>query len=222
MDSLGGGLYNTLSLFNHSCDPCFMRANIRGKSVVCVTVKAIGKGQEITENYGLSYTHDSKERRQAILKEHYGFECRCVACTQDWPSKNIMKHEHQERMKKKKGEGRAEEEKDEVDGGRQEENDDCKMTTRRRRTSAAAVVSALMDVHKMSTTTTTAKATNGSTRRNSNSSSSSSRNAIVDLEKLLQGFEWPSKPTYPLYQVQNAVWEYLWLSRQGNKRMKAK
>ncbi len=38
MTTLGGGLYNTLSLFNHSCDPCFMRANV-GNAVLCITVR---------------------------------------------------------------------------------------------------------------------------------------------------------------------------------------
>ena len=186
MGSLGGGLYNTLSLFNHSCEPCFMRANVRGKAVVCVTVKAIQKGQEITENYGLSYVRDAKERRQTILREHYGFECVCTACREDWPSKAIMKQQQQEAAA-------AAAEKDE-----------------KRKKHCEKVVSLLMDA-----------------------SSSSSSSAMPDLERLLLGIccgdledldgeesRPPPPPNYSLYQVQNAVWEYLWLSR-GNKRIKS-
>ena len=41
--SLGAGIYSTLALFNHSCDPSFMRCN-KGSLFVCVSNKLIKKG----------------------------------------------------------------------------------------------------------------------------------------------------------------------------------
>ena len=59
MASLGAGLYNTLSLFNHSCVPCFVRVNL-GNAVVCVAIRNIAAGEEVTENYGLFHTNRTK------------------------------------------------------------------------------------------------------------------------------------------------------------------
>ena len=52
--SLGAGVYLTAALFNHSCDPSFMRCNV-GKQMVSVTNKNIQQGQEISECYGQMY-----------------------------------------------------------------------------------------------------------------------------------------------------------------------
>ena len=52
--SLGAGVYLTGALFNHSCDPSFMRCNV-GKELVSVTNKNIQQGQEISECYGQMY-----------------------------------------------------------------------------------------------------------------------------------------------------------------------
>jgi hypothetical protein len=99
MLSLGSGMYNTLSLFNHSCVPCFVRANV-GNVVVCVTVRNVAKGEEITENYGLYHTKDERARRKSVLLENYGFECRCRACKEDWPLKGNLKKSKSGREKK--------------------------------------------------------------------------------------------------------------------------
>ncbi len=79
MTSLGGALFNGLSLFNHSCEPTFMRANV-GNLVVCVAAKRIPKGCEVAENYGLNYGKDSTVKRHSVLAGHYGFKCACCAC----------------------------------------------------------------------------------------------------------------------------------------------
>ena len=42
--SLGAAIYPTLALFNHACDPSFMRCN-KGNAVVCVANRKIRKGR---------------------------------------------------------------------------------------------------------------------------------------------------------------------------------
>ena len=42
--SVGAGIFPTLALLNHSCDPSFMRCN-NGRSILCVANKNIKKGK---------------------------------------------------------------------------------------------------------------------------------------------------------------------------------
>ncbi|CAG2067077.1 unnamed protein product, partial [Timema podura] len=81
---LGGGLYPTLALFNHSCNPGVTRY-FRGTSVVVRTVATHRQGEMLAENYGPIFTQDPRAHRQATLKEQYHFECVCAPCRQDWP-----------------------------------------------------------------------------------------------------------------------------------------
>ena len=90
--SLGAAIYPSLALFNHQCDPSFMRCN-KGNSVICVSNKNIAKGDEIAENYGLMYTLQPREKRQKVTLSHYNFECQCVPCLEDWPDTVTMKAE---------------------------------------------------------------------------------------------------------------------------------
>ena len=83
--SLGAGVYLTGALFNHSCDPSFMRVNV-GKSLVSVANRNIPRGEEISECYGqMYYTKDADSRREA-LRRHYKFECQCPACLYNYPT----------------------------------------------------------------------------------------------------------------------------------------
>ncbi|CAB4068177.1 unnamed protein product [Lepeophtheirus salmonis] len=88
--SLGAGIYPLLAMFNHSCDPSFMRCNIENK-VWCISSKTIKKGEEVFENYGMMYTMKEKEERQLILKKHYKFDCHCPACNENWSTTATMK-----------------------------------------------------------------------------------------------------------------------------------
>ncbi|CAL8135307.1 unnamed protein product [Orchesella dallaii] len=82
---LGGALFNTLALFNHSCNPAIVRYFIND-TVVVRTVRTIRPGEEVTENYGPCFiTHEKKERK-GTLWEQFWFDCECVACNQDWPT----------------------------------------------------------------------------------------------------------------------------------------
>lgn len=81
---LGGGLYPTLALFNHSCDPGVTRYFL-GTSVVVRAAKNIACGEMIAENYGPIFTQTAKSERQLALKRQYWFECSCAPCEEDWP-----------------------------------------------------------------------------------------------------------------------------------------
>ncbi|TDG50660.1 hypothetical protein AWZ03_002964 [Drosophila navojoa] len=81
---IGGAIYPTLALFNHSCDPGVVRY-FRGNTIHINTVRPVEAGLPINENYGPIYTQDKREDRQARLKELYWFECNCDACLENWP-----------------------------------------------------------------------------------------------------------------------------------------
>ncbi len=81
---IGAGIYATLSLFNHSCDPGVTR-NFCGDTCVLRTIKAIRKGEEVADNYGVVYAVQSKVERDAKLRPQYYFDCHCEACLSDWP-----------------------------------------------------------------------------------------------------------------------------------------
>lgn len=107
---IGGAVYPTLALFNHSCNPsivryctrvCFpYRVNaftltpfsirthryFKGTTVVTRAIRNIKAGEMIGENYGPLFTQKNKEERQRILNEQYWFSCTCEACSNDWPN----------------------------------------------------------------------------------------------------------------------------------------
>ena len=58
------------------------------------TCREIKAGEEITENYGLSYAKDPLEFRRRICRRHYGFECACAACIGDWPDRADVRDRH--------------------------------------------------------------------------------------------------------------------------------
>uniref|UniRef100_A0A0K2TLD8 Protein-lysine N-methyltransferase SMYD4 n=1 Tax=Lepeophtheirus salmonis TaxID=72036 RepID=A0A0K2TLD8_LEPSM len=86
---IGAGVYPTLAMFNHSCDPSVVRYYV--EDVVCVqAIKNIYKGDEINENYGPIFFHSPKAERQERLKAQYWFDCRCIPCTENWPLMHEM------------------------------------------------------------------------------------------------------------------------------------
>lgn len=103
---IGAGLYPTLALFNHSCNPSIIRyyhqlqpkskihknlINVysnryfKGTSVYAVAIHNVKAGQMISENYGPLYSQNSKLERQEKLKKFYWFDCNCEACEENWP-----------------------------------------------------------------------------------------------------------------------------------------
>ncbi|KAB7506023.1 SET and MYND domain-containing protein 4 [Armadillidium nasatum] len=81
---LGGGIYPTISLINHSCDPNVFRYSI-GKACIVRATKTIGKGEQLLDNYGSLYSIIRREVRQKILAQQYLFHCDCLACEENWP-----------------------------------------------------------------------------------------------------------------------------------------
>jgi len=86
---IGAGVYPTLALFNHSCDPCIVRYYVEDY-VVVQAIKNIRKGEEICENYGPIFFHSDKEDRISRLEKQYWFKCQCIACTENWPTMHEM------------------------------------------------------------------------------------------------------------------------------------
>ena len=82
---IGGGIYPTLSLFNHSCDPVVVRTFSRGNTCVMKALSPIGKDEQVYDNYGVLYAvHDQAERQRKVQGQYY-FQCLCTPCTQMWP-----------------------------------------------------------------------------------------------------------------------------------------
>ncbi|CAF1100288.1 unnamed protein product [Adineta steineri] len=82
---IGAGIYATLSLFNHSCNPNVIR-NFIGDTVIVRLLSSVSSNDiELMDNYGcLSATMD-KDERQKKLNEQYHFQCQCQPCIEQWP-----------------------------------------------------------------------------------------------------------------------------------------
>ncbi|RWS12405.1 SET and MYND domain-containing protein (SMYD)-like protein [Dinothrombium tinctorium] len=75
---IGFGIYPTLSLVNHNCDPnCTTMFD--GTKVFLKSMRNLEEGEEITISYGVQFNHDSKNMRKKELKK-YLFECKCASC----------------------------------------------------------------------------------------------------------------------------------------------
>ncbi|GJQ67089.1 hypothetical protein Trydic_g21970 [Trypoxylus dichotomus] len=86
---LGGAIYPTLALFNHSCEPGVIRYN-KGKKMVLRAIKLIRAGETIYDNYGPIYSIEDANSRINSLMERYWFQCQCAACRNNWPLFNNM------------------------------------------------------------------------------------------------------------------------------------
>ncbi|XP_043197664.1 SET and MYND domain-containing protein 4-like [Amphibalanus amphitrite] len=81
---IGVAVYPTVSFFNHSCEGGVSRCFV-GDTLVVHSVMPVAAGQPIFENYGPIYSHKAKPDRQHWLSSRYWFDCRCVACEENWP-----------------------------------------------------------------------------------------------------------------------------------------
>ena len=85
---LGSGLYHSLSIFNHSCDPNVYPFFYQDM-VVVRTIHPIKAGQELCTSYAEYFACCDKVERQKRLEEHYCFTCDCPACKFNWPKIEI-------------------------------------------------------------------------------------------------------------------------------------
>ncbi|XP_008202496.1 SET and MYND domain-containing protein 4 [Nasonia vitripennis] len=81
---IGGGVFPTVALFNHSCNPGVVRYFI-GNTMVVRAIKTIPAGAEISENYGPIFTEEEENDRKRKLRLQYWFDCDCEACKNHWP-----------------------------------------------------------------------------------------------------------------------------------------
>ncbi|KAG5323607.1 SMYD4 protein, partial [Pseudoatta argentina] len=81
---IGGGVYPTVAMLNHSCNPGVIRYFI-GTTMIVRAVRTINAGEEISENYGPIFTTMPESERKRKLRVQYWFDCNCEACSGHWP-----------------------------------------------------------------------------------------------------------------------------------------
>ncbi len=84
MSQIGVALYTTLSLVNSSCNPNALRIRF-GDTLVLFAAYPVRAGEEVTTLYFEVFANAPKPERQLKLKDDYFFDCRCVACVENWP-----------------------------------------------------------------------------------------------------------------------------------------
>ncbi|XP_012543048.1 SET and MYND domain-containing protein 4 [Monomorium pharaonis] len=81
---IGGGVYPTVAMLNHSCNPGVIRYFI-GTTMIVRAIRTINAGEEISENYGPIFTTTPEIERKRKLRVQYWFDCNCEACSGHWP-----------------------------------------------------------------------------------------------------------------------------------------
>lgn len=82
-EEIGGAIYPTISLTNHSCFPNVTRYNV-GTTCVLQATRFIPKDTEILDNYGFYFHITPFIERRDTLRHQYKFECDCEACREEW------------------------------------------------------------------------------------------------------------------------------------------
>ena len=75
----GTGIYPTVSLMNHSCDPNCIQS-FANNTLIIKVAKDIEPHQELTISYGPIYSKHKWDERQHTLKKQYFFTCQCPKC----------------------------------------------------------------------------------------------------------------------------------------------
>ncbi|XP_044596476.1 SET and MYND domain-containing protein 4-like [Cotesia glomerata] len=81
---IGGGLFPTPALLNHSCNPGIIRYFV-GTTMIVRAIRTIKKGAEVCDNYGPNFATVAESDRKRKLRLDYWFDCNCEACSQHWP-----------------------------------------------------------------------------------------------------------------------------------------
>uniref|UniRef100_A0A8C5MT75 [histone H3]-lysine(4) N-trimethyltransferase n=1 Tax=Leptobrachium leishanense TaxID=445787 RepID=A0A8C5MT75_9ANUR len=92
MQDVGVGLYPSMSLLNHSCDPNCVIV-FEGKCLHLRTVKEIPKGEELTISY-IDVMMPTRQR-QNQLKRQYCFTCDCHRCLTGDKDKDMLAGDEQ-------------------------------------------------------------------------------------------------------------------------------
>lgn len=81
----GIGVYPTLSLINHSCDPNTDLVTLWDGSAFLYATRSITEGSEVTVSYDhMTFYYASNGTRQEDLANRYLFDCDCEACAKNW------------------------------------------------------------------------------------------------------------------------------------------
>ena len=59
-------------------------------------MRCIAKGEEITQKYRAHFSEQPREQRQSILRRIFHFQCRCVACVNDYPLGDVLPRTYSE------------------------------------------------------------------------------------------------------------------------------
>ncbi|KAK4296559.1 hypothetical protein Pmani_030953 [Petrolisthes manimaculis] len=94
MQEIGGALYTTISLTNHSCVSNVVRYSV-GDKCVLRAVRPIPCGAEVCDNYGFYFHSSTVNERHEVLQSQYKFTCSCRACSSMWP---LYPHHPQETL----------------------------------------------------------------------------------------------------------------------------
>jgi hypothetical protein len=89
-DTIGLGLFPTVSLLNHSCDPN-LELIFYNNTCAVKAIQNIAAGKELCIDYGYLYYITPRKQRQLSLAAQYFFDCHCHACTKDWTVKSNLK-----------------------------------------------------------------------------------------------------------------------------------
>ncbi|XP_061847076.1 histone-lysine N-methyltransferase SMYD3 isoform X2 [Colius striatus] len=92
MQDVGVGLYPSMSLLNHSCDPnCVII--FEGYQLLLRSVREIQIGEELTISY-IETLMPTSERQKQLMRQ-YCFECDCLLCkTQEKDAEKLAGEEH--------------------------------------------------------------------------------------------------------------------------------
>lgn len=82
---IGAGLSLCMSMAAHSCSANVTRMHAGRIGQIWVVKRPISAGSQVFDNYGSFFLNDTLEKRQKRCLDHYGFECLCEACVNDWP-----------------------------------------------------------------------------------------------------------------------------------------
>ena len=84
----GVAINPSLALINHSCDPNYARVE-RGIAVTAFSTREIRSGAEILDVYSGTFVRSELEQREEV-HTRYNFQCRCEACSRQWPCQNML------------------------------------------------------------------------------------------------------------------------------------
>ena len=82
--SVSLGQYVGMALLNHSCAEN-VQSFLGDSESFLVVLRPIPEGGQLFLSYARSFRQTPEKLRQKFYKDHFGFQCRCVACVSHYP-----------------------------------------------------------------------------------------------------------------------------------------